>query len=124
MICVYQPIPANFSLFLPISGYSSIFHPIPTISSLLQPVCIICINCIISLLPKERWDKLSIFKGQSNIGTVPKVATDNHTNIDPLQIFQSMAFILLNLEFGLNMLGVCCFIFSYSGVYLCIFVKL
>ena len=41
--------------------------------------CFICIFCIISLLPRERWDNLSIFKCQINIRTVASVTTKQPT---------------------------------------------
>ena len=45
----------------------------------------------ICLLPGERWDDLSIFKGESNISVSPTLQLNkqpfNHPNKEPIQIF-------------------------------------
>ena len=74
--------------------------PVPW--SLLQ-VCAktIQIICIMKLLPRERWDHLSIFKSQSNISvTTNRQPMNKYMRIKPSIFSNQWFFIWFNLEFG------------------------
>ena len=80
-----QPFPAIPSHSQSFLGNSSHFH-LPSYFIIPSP-CILCIMhtiCIFSV-PRERWDDLSIFKGQGNISVSPALqqsSTDKYPNID------------------------------------------